>query len=107
MGHVEIPAGADHLPRNPVGLAALATRRHRLAYRQTPVVQAIAERAPDPRDFDLIIANDLITVPVVLDLAGSTPVIADMHATRGTQCWATSRVPSPSSSIPSAAAIPT
>jgi len=79
VGHVELPAGVDHLPRTPVGLAALATRRHRLAYRQTPVVRAIAALAPDPRDFDLVIANDLITVPVMLDLAGTTPVIADMH----------------------------
>lgn len=79
VAHVELPVGVDHLPRTPVGLAALATRRHRLAYRQTPVVRAIAELAPDPRDFDLIIANDLITVPVMLELAGTTPVIADMH----------------------------
>jgi len=79
VGHVELPAGVDHLPRTPVGLAALATRRHQLAYRQTPVVQAIAALAPDPRDFDLVIANDLITVPVALEFAGSKPVIADMH----------------------------
>ena len=77
--HIELPAHAHHLPRTPAGLAALTARRYRVAYRHVPIVNAIRACAPSPGDFDVIVANDLITLPVALEFAGGKPVVADMH----------------------------
>jgi len=79
VAHIELPASANHLPRTTAGLTALALRQYRAAYRHVPIVNAIRELAPDQQTFDVVIANDLITLPVALEFAGSKPVIADMH----------------------------
>jgi glycosyltransferase involved in cell wall biosynthesis len=76
--HVEIPAEAEHLPMTPLGLASLAARRSEAAYRRLPAASAARELLRDV-PFDLIIANDITTLPVALEAANGRPVIADLH----------------------------
>ena len=76
--HVQIPQDADHLPMTPVGLAALATRRPESAYRQLPAANAARQLLRDV-PFDLLIANDITTLPVALEVAAGRPVISDLH----------------------------
>ncbi len=78
VGHVQLPA-LDHLPRNPLGLAALATRQYRAAYSHIPIANAIKALAPPSDSFDVVIANDLVTLPAALSISQGKPVIADMH----------------------------
>lgn len=77
-GHIQLPA-VDHLPRNPLGLAALAARQYSTAYANIPIANAIKALAPPSDSFDLVIANDLVTVPAALSISRGKPVIADMH----------------------------
>lgn len=77
--HIELPTDANHLPRNAAGLAALAARRYQAAYRHVPIVNAIRASAPAADSFDVVIANDLITLPVALEFAQGKPIVADMH----------------------------
>jgi hypothetical protein len=76
--HLEIPAEAEHLPMTPVGLLSLAARRSERAYRHLPAASAASGLLRDV-PFDLIIANDITTLPVALEVAGGRPVIADLH----------------------------
>ncbi|MGV1003177.1 MAG: glycosyltransferase family 1 protein [Candidatus Nanopelagicales bacterium] len=76
--HLRIPDATEHLPMTPLGLAALASRRAELAYRQLPAARVARELLADVQ-FDVAIANDINTLPVVLEVAGTRPVIADLH----------------------------
>lgn len=76
--HLEIPGEAEHLPMTPMGLAALALRRSELAYRHLPAANA-ARRLLRDVAFDALLANDVTTLPVALEVARGRPVVADLH----------------------------
>jgi hypothetical protein len=76
--HLAIPDDADHLPLTLGGLVALGLRRSRWAYRNLPAARA-AEGLLTPASFDLLISNDITALPVALEVAGSRPVLADLH----------------------------
>jgi len=76
--HLQINDAAWHLPLSPLGIAALLARRHDAAYGRIPAVQEARAALGDQR-FDLVIANDAVTLPVALGIARSRPVLADLH----------------------------
>jgi glycosyltransferase involved in cell wall biosynthesis len=76
--HVQLSESADHLPLSPVGVAALLANRNAAAYRRVPAVRE-ARAALADRPFDVLVANDAISLPVALEVAAGRPVIADLH----------------------------
>jgi hypothetical protein len=76
--HFEISEGTKFRPVGALGLGALAVRAHKFAYGRNPSV-ALTRKLLAGFDFDLVLANDLQTVPVALGLAGDRPVVADLH----------------------------
>lgn len=60
--------------------ALLMTRRYEAAYRTAPVVQAAADLLQGRRArFDVVLADDIDTVPLALDLEPRGGVHADLH----------------------------
>ncbi|MEI2717423.1 MAG: glycosyltransferase [Candidatus Nanopelagicales bacterium] len=75
--HISIPP-ARSMPTTRRGLAALALRRTEHAYSLIPAVRE-AQRAVAGRTFDLVLANDINTLPLALDVAAGRPVVSDLH----------------------------
>lgn len=87
LGYGEAPDGVQEHLRLPDEVvswhkdrARLMTRRFRSAYRTAPVVQA-AVRLLHGREgsYDVVLANDIDTLPLALDLAPAGGVHADLH----------------------------
>ena len=78
IDHIELPAGADHLPTTLRGMAGLLTRSTDFAYRNLPAASAARELLART-DFDVAIANDIVALPVALEVAAGRPVLADLH----------------------------
>ncbi|MGO0576765.1 glycosyltransferase family 1 protein [Ornithinimicrobium panacihumi] len=58
----------------------LATRRYETAYRTSPVVVAARDLLEEHRgEFDVVLADDIDTVPLALDLGAPGGVHADLH----------------------------
>jgi hypothetical protein len=76
--HVQLSPHADHLPLSPAGITALLARRNAAAYERVPAVRE-ARAALVGVDFDVLLANDAVTLPVALEVAGGRPVVADLH----------------------------
>jgi hypothetical protein len=76
--HLQLSEHADHLPLSPSGVAALLTGRNIAAYDRVPAVRE-TRAALAGVDFDVLVANDAVTLPVALEVAGDRPVIADLH----------------------------
>lgn len=76
--HHQIPSEAEHLPMTPLGLAGLAVRRSEMAYSHLPAA-AEAIRLCQDVEFDVALSNDISSLPATWRLAGSRPLIADMH----------------------------
>lgn len=87
LGYGEAPDGVvEHLrlPDDVVSWhkdrALLMTRRYEMAYRTAPVVQAAASLLEGRRTrVDVVLADDIDTVPLALDLAPRGGVHADLH----------------------------
>jgi glycosyltransferase involved in cell wall biosynthesis len=76
--HVQLPEHADHMPLSPAGVAALLAGRNATAYERVPAVRE-TRAALTGADFDVLVANDAVTLPVGLEVAGDRPVVADLH----------------------------
>ncbi len=74
--HVELPV-RSHLPTTPRGLAYLALRANERAYRLLPAANAARESLAGVAH-DLMLAFDLNTLPVALDVAAGRPVLVDL-----------------------------
>lgn len=61
-----------------VGLGRIVTRRFEAAYRGNRLIGHARERLVG-LDAELVISNDVHTLPLALDLAGSAPVLFDAH----------------------------
>ena len=68
----------NSLPRTPLGVAKLATRRLRSAEMAAPGLQRGLELVGERR-FDLVVANDARALPLAHAVAHGAPVWADMH----------------------------
>ncbi len=75
--HLSLPP-ARSMPTTRRGLAALALRRNEHAYSLTPAVRK-AQVALKGSTFDLVLANDINTLPLALNAAAGRPVVSDLH----------------------------
>lgn len=76
--HLRVEDGLNSLPRTPLGVAKLATRRLRSAELAAPGLRRGLELVGDRR-FDLVVANDARALPLAHAVAHGAPVWADMH----------------------------
>lgn len=77
--HVEVPREFNPLRANFRHLMALfALRRYRRAYWKSRRIRFVLSRV-DPGSMDIVLANDVIAVPVALVLAPRAGVHADLH----------------------------
>jgi hypothetical protein len=76
--HLRVPDGLASLPRTPLGVARLATRRLEAAELDAPGLRAGLGLVGDRR-FDLVVANDARALPLAHRVAAGAPVWADMH----------------------------
>lgn len=87
LGYGEAPDGAEEHLRIPDEVvswhkdrARLMTRRFRAAYRTAPVVQAATRLLHGRRGrYDVVLADDIDTLPLALDLTPRGGVHADLH----------------------------
>jgi glycosyltransferase involved in cell wall biosynthesis len=76
--HLQLSDDADHMPLSAIGVAALLTGRNRAAYARIPAVRE-ARAALSGVEFDVLITNDAVALPVGLEVAHGRPVVADLH----------------------------
>ncbi len=76
--HFEVPGDAVQVPKTPAVIANLALRRSEAAYRGSAAANA-ARRLLVGARFDVLLSNDLLALPVGLDVADGRPVLADLH----------------------------
>ena len=76
--HVQLSEQANHMPLSPTGVAALLSGRNAAAYARVPAVRE-ARAALRDAAFDVLVANDAVTLPVGLEVAAGRPVVADLH----------------------------
>ncbi|WCM89334.1 glycosyltransferase [Acidovorax sp. NCPPB 3576] len=90
MGFGDCPPGVRHFtpveqPRPDPGVVLrnavrLALRRYETYYWQHPQIRALEKAAAQvPAGFDLVLANDVMALPMALRLAGKAPVWLDAH----------------------------
>lgn len=76
--HIEVPAGLSTLPQTPRGVFELAFHRFRSVEMRAPAV-AWARTALEGRRFDLVVANEARVLALATEVAGDSPLWADMH----------------------------
>lgn len=76
--HIEVPAGLSTLPQTPRGVFGLALHRFRSVEVSAPAV-AWARTALSGRRFDLVVANEARVLALATEVAGGSPLWADMH----------------------------
>jgi glycosyltransferase involved in cell wall biosynthesis len=76
--HFPLSDAAGHMPLSALGLAALLTGRNRAAYGRIPAVRE-TRAALRGAEFDVLITNDAVALPVGLEVAAGRPVVADLH----------------------------
>ena len=76
--HLQVADDLNSLPRTPLGVAKLATRRLRSVEMDAPAVRRGLELVGDQR-FDLVVANDARALPLAHRVAQGAPVWADLH----------------------------
>jgi hypothetical protein len=76
--HYELPANAVQVPKTPKVIANLALRRTDATYRGSAAANA-ARGLLAGAAFDVLLTNDLLALPVGLDVAHDRPVLADLH----------------------------
>ena len=76
--HLQVEDGLNSLPRTPLGVAKLATRRLKSVELDAPAVRRGLELVGGQR-FDLVVANDARALPLAHHVAHGAPVWADMH----------------------------
>lgn len=77
-GHIQVPDGLATLPQTVSGVAKLALRLLNAAECSSPAARWVL-RQGIRRDWDLIVANDARVLDLAFDIAGKTPVWADLH----------------------------
>jgi glycosyltransferase involved in cell wall biosynthesis len=76
--HFPLSDAAGHMPLSALGLAALLSGRNRAAYGRIPAVRE-TRAALRGAEFDVLITNDAVALPVGLEVAAGRPVVADLH----------------------------
>jgi glycosyltransferase involved in cell wall biosynthesis len=76
--HLQLSDAADHMPLSATGVAALLTGRNRAAYERIPAVRE-TRAALRGAEFDVLISNDAVALPIGLEMAAGRPVVADLH----------------------------
>ncbi len=76
--HLRVEDGLDSLPRTPLGVARLATRRLESVELEAPGIRRGLELLAGKR-FDLVVANDARALPLAHAVADGAPVWGDMH----------------------------
>ena len=76
--HLQVEDDLSSLPRTPLGVAKLVTRRLKSVELDAPAVQRGLELVGGQR-FDLVVANDARALPLAHHVAHGAPVWADMH----------------------------
>ncbi|NNM46408.1 glycosyltransferase family 4 protein [Knoellia sp. DB2414S] len=76
--HLQVEDSLNSLPRTPLGVLKLATRRLHSAELDAPGLRRGLELVGD-RTFDLVVANDARSLPLAHRVARGAPVWADMH----------------------------
>ncbi|WP_238335642.1 glycosyltransferase family 1 protein [Serinicoccus kebangsaanensis] len=74
--HLRLPDEVVHWHKD---RRLLVQRRFERAYRSAPVTEAAAALLADQRRFVVVLANDIDTLPLALDLAPTGGVHADLH----------------------------
>jgi glycosyltransferase involved in cell wall biosynthesis len=77
--HIQVPDDASSLPQTPLGVLRLALRMHRSVELTAPAEKSVLEDVLNSGSFDLIVANDARALPLAFAVAGTAPVLADMH----------------------------
>lgn len=76
--HLEISPIARRASARAIALALLKLRRYEWYYWSHPRIRNAYSTLRDT-GFDLVIANDLVTLPLALKIAGGAPVLFDAH----------------------------
>ena len=76
--HLQVEDALNSLPRTPLGVAKLATRRLKSAEMDAPAIRRGLELVGGQR-FDLVVANDARALPLAHHVAHGAPVWADLH----------------------------
>lgn len=76
--HLRVEDGLDSLPRTPLGVAKLATRRLESAELDAPGIRRALDLLQG-HHFDLVVANDARALPLAHAVARGAPVWGDMH----------------------------
>ncbi|WP_166866285.1 glycosyltransferase family 4 protein [Salinibacterium sp. ZJ70] len=79
VDHIEIPTSAPSLPQTPIGVLRLALRMYATLPLTAPGEKAALDRAVGHGPYDLVVANDARALPLARALAGSAPILADLH----------------------------
>jgi hypothetical protein len=66
------------MPLSPAGVTALLAGRNAAAYERVPAVRE-TRAALTGVEFDVLVANDAVTLPIALEVAAGRPVVADLH----------------------------
>lgn len=77
--HVEVPENAPSLPQTVPGVARLALRLHKSVQLRSPGERAVFPSLVSSGPWDLVVANDARALPLAFAVAGSAPVLADLH----------------------------
>ncbi len=77
--HIEVPDSASSLPQTPLGVFKLALRLHGSVELHAPGEKAVRKQVVESGPYDLVVANDARALPLAFAVAGSAPVLADMH----------------------------
>jgi glycosyltransferase involved in cell wall biosynthesis len=76
--HLQLSDAADHMPLSATGMASLLTGRNQAAYSQIPAVRE-TRAALREVEFDVLVTNDAVALPIGLEVADGRPVVADLH----------------------------
>ncbi|NOJ58566.1 glycosyltransferase [Arthrobacter sp. 260] len=76
--HLEVDSALPSLPQTPAGVLGLALRRFATAGSKAPAVQRARELI-GAAEYDLVVANEARALPLAHEVAGSAPVLGDMH----------------------------
>jgi hypothetical protein len=77
--HIRVPDGLATLPQTPLGVLKLALRLHRQTECTSPAAHWVVKNFSSETRWDLVVANDARVLDLAFQLAGSSPVWADMH----------------------------
>lgn len=77
--HIRVPDAAASLPQTPLGVLKLVLRQHESVELKAPAERAVHDETLSSGPYDLVVANDARALPLAFAVAGTAPVLADMH----------------------------